>query len=239
MTGTLINTGAVVAGSLIGMALKKGLNQRVEQTVTYVLGLSTSVIALNGLLSTMLKVKEGGSVGSSGEMLLLVSLVIGAVVGEIIRIEDGLNALGEQIEHKLHADNFAKGFISASLLFCVGAMTIMGTIYDGLRGDTSILVAKSMLDFIAAIILSSTLGIGVLFSAVTVLVYQGGLTLAAGLLEPVLVGSLLNNICMVGYAIVLCIGINFFGVIKIRTANLLPALLGPVVYNVLGMLKTL
>ena len=118
-------------------------------------------------------------------------------------------------------------------------MTIMGSIQDGLGQGYTILLTKSSLDFIAAIILTSSLGVGVPCSALTVLVYQGGLTLLAGTLRDVLAGALLDQLCMVGYAIVLCIGINFFGVVKIKTANLLPALLVPVLYNLLIPLKTL
>ena len=131
------------------------------------------------------------------------------------------------------------GYISASVLFCVGAMTIMGAIQDGLGQGYSILLTKSSLDFIASIILAASLGVGVLCSALTVLLYQGGLTLLAGVLQGVLAGALLDQLCMVGYAIVLCIGINFFGVVKIKTASLLPALLVPLLYNVPMLLKTL
>lgn len=240
MTGTLVNTVAVLAGGCIGLGLRRGLNERVQQTVTTMLGLSTGIIGLNGLLALMLTADTAtGKISSGGEMLLLVSLAAGGALGELLGIEDGLERVGDRVERRLGASNLSKGFISASILFCVGAMTVVGALNDGLTGDSSILFIKSTLDFIAAIILASTLGIGVLLAAVTVLVYQGGLTLCAGLLAPYLTGALLDQICMVGYAIVICIGINFFGVVKIKTANLLPALLVPVVYNMLMLLKTL
>ena len=239
MTGTIVNTVAVIAGGLIGLLANRGLNAKIQQAVTYVLGISTCVIGANGLISTMITVDPSGKLSSSGELLLLVSLAVGTVLGELLRIDDRLSHLGDRIEAKLGASNFSKGFISASLLFCVGAMTIIGALNDGLTGDSSVLFIKSALDFIAAIVLASTLGMGVPFAAGTVLVYQGLLSLCAGVLAPVLVGELLNEICMVGYAVVLCIGINFFGGVKIKTANLLPALLVPVVYNLLLMLKTL
>lgn len=240
MTGTIINTIAVIAGGSIGLCIKRGLPERINQAVTYMLGLSTCVIAINGLLGTMLTVDTAtGRVSSSGELLLLGCLALGTVIGELLHIEEGLEKAGDAVEKRLGASHFSKGFISASVLFCVGAMTIMGSIQDGLGHGYTILLTKSSLDFIASIVLAASLGVGVLCSAATVLVYQGALTLLAGALGDILVGALLDQICMVGYAIVLCIGINFFGVVKIKTANLLPALLGPALVNLPTLLKTL
>lgn len=240
MTGTIINTIAVILGGSIGLGIKKGLPEQINQAVTYMLGLSTCVIGLNGLLGTMLRADPAtGRISSSGELLLLGSLALGALVGELLQIEERLGRVGDRVEKRLGASHFSKGFISASVLFCVGAMTIMGSIQDGLGQGYSILLTKSSLDFIAAIVLASGLGIGVPCSALTVLVYQGGLTLLAGALANVLVGTLLDQLCMVGYAIVICIGVNFFGVVKIKTANLLPALLVPLLYNLPILLKTL
>lgn len=238
MTGTIVNVAAVLAGGGIGLALKRGLSEPMEKSVTQVLGLTTCIIGLNGVLGAMLTV-EGGKIKSGGEILLLCSLALGVVFGQWLRLEERLEQVGDAIERKIGVGSFSKGFVSASILFCVGAMTIMGSLSDGLSGDSRILFTKSALDFIAAMVLASALGVGVLFSAVTVLLYQGGLTLGAGLLAGVLVDPLLSQICMVGYAIVICIGINFFGCIKIKTANLLPALLVPPMYNLLMLLKTL
>lgn len=232
--GTTVNVIAVLVGSMLGLLLKKGLSEDLEHSVTQVLGLSTMVIAGAGLITTMISVDPAtGKLSSSGELLLLVSLAIGALVGNLLKIEEGLNHWGERIEKRFGKSNFARGFISASLLFCVGAMTIMGSFNDGLYGDSKILFIKSALDFIASIVLTASLGFGVIFASVSVLVYQGLLTLGAGMLSGVLVGDLLNNICIVGYAIVACISLNFFGQIKIKTANLLPALLVPIVYQLL------
>lgn len=240
MTGTIINTAAVIAGGSIGLCIKKGLPERINQAVTYMLGLCTCVIGLNGMLGTMLTVDIAtGRISSSGELLLLGCLALGTLAGELLHIEETLEKAGDAVEKRLGASQFSRGFVSASVLFCVGAMTIMGSIQDGLGQGYTILLTKSSLDFIASIVMAASLGIGVPCSALTVLVYQGALTLLAGALGDVLVGTLLDQICMVGYAIVLCIGINFFGVVKIKTANLLPALLGPVLVNLLAVLKTL
>jgi len=240
MTGTLVNAAAVMAGGCLGLCIKRGLNERIQKSVTAMLGLATAIIGLNGVLSIMLHADvTTGKISSSGELLLLLSLAVGAALGEWMRIEDRLEQVGDRIEKRLGASNFSKGFISASILFCVGAMTIIGSINDGLTGDSRVLFIKSTLDFIAAIIMASALGVGVPFAAVTVLLYQGALTLCAGMLSTVLAGVLLDQVCMVGYAIVICIGINFFGILKIKTASLLPALFVPIVYNMLSLLKTL
>ncbi len=134
-------------------------------------------------------------------------------------------------------EGFAKGFITASLVFSVGAMAILGSLNEGLRGDSSVLLVKSTIDFITAIILGSTLGAGVPFSGVTVFLYQGAITIAAGFIAPIVSDELLGMICMVGYCIVICIGTNFLGATKIKTANLLPALFGPVIYNIFRFVK--
>ncbi|MEG0853008.1 MAG: DUF554 domain-containing protein [Angelakisella sp.] len=240
MTGTLVNAAAVMAGGCLGLCIKRGLNERIQKSVTAMLGLATAIIGLNGVLAIMLRADvTTGKISSSGELLLLISLAVGAAIGEWMRIEDRLEQVGERIEKRLGASNFSKGFISASILFCVGAMTIIGSINDGLTGDSRVLFIKSTLDFIAAIIMASALGVGVPFAAITVLLYQGALTLCAGMLSTVLAGVLLDQVCMVGYAIVICIGINFFGILKIKTASLLPALFVPIVYNMLSLLKTL
>lgn len=239
--GTIVNTAAVLGGGLIGLLIKKGINERVERTVTQMLGVATVVIAAGGLISTMISVDPStGKLSSSGEMMLLLSLVLGAAAGEILHIEDTFNHWGQKMEKRFGASNFARGFITTSLLTCVGAMAIMGAFNDGLYGDSKVLLIKSTLDFISSIVLAAALGFGVPCAAGVVLVYQGLLTLCAGLLSGVLSGALLNNICIVGYAIVACIGINFFGQVKIKTANLLPALLIPILYQLLtGMANLL
>lgn len=240
MIGTFINVGTVLVGSLIGLLIKKGIPAHIEKAVMQILGLAVAIIGLNGMLGSMFTVDlTTGKLVESGTLVLLISLVAGALVGELLKLDDGLNRFGLFIERRTGAEGFAKGFIAASLMFCIGAMSIVGAFNEGISGDSSILILKSALDFVTAIVLSSTLGVGVAFAAVAVLLYQGGLTLAAGFLAPILAGELLNMICMVGYGIVICIGLNLLADTKIKTANLLPALLGPVVYNLLMLLKTL
>lgn len=233
MIGTLVNTAAIVGGGALGLLLKKGMPERLEKAANQVLGLSVLVIGGSGLATTMIKTNGEGGLSSSGEMLLLTSLVIGVIIGELLGIDDRLNSFGHKIEKRLGSEGFAAGFINATLIYCVGAMAIIGSISDGLMGDSSILFVKSMLDGVCSIVLASTLGVGVLFSALAVLLYQGTITLLAQLVAPYATDAMMAGLCTVGYTLVLCIGINFMGFAKIKTANLLPSLLVPVVYQLI------
>ena len=155
------------------------------------------------------------------------------LTGEALRIDDRLNGLSGLVERRLHLSGFAQSFVNGALIYCVGAMAIIGALNDGLRGDASVLYIKSLLDGISSVVLGATLGPGVIFAALPVLVYQGAISLLAGALEPFLAGELLGQICGVGCCLVLCIGINFLGMTKIKTANMLPALLVPVLWSFL------
>ena len=230
--GTIVNALAIIAGGFIGLAFKKGLPERVEQNVPKFVGTGVTIIGINGILTSMLSVNaQTGRISSSGELVLVLSLAVGGVIGELLCIDDKINAGGMAIERKFGAEGFAKGFVASSMLFCIGAMAIVGAIADGLNGDSSTLFVKSLLDGITSVVMSATLGYGVLFSSIAVFIYQGAISLCAGLLSSVLVGVLLDQICMVGYCIVLLIGTNMLGCTNIKTSNLLPAMLGPVVYN--------
>jgi len=234
MMGTIANALAVIAGGLLGLAFKKGLPKSVEENIPKFVGTGVVIIGLNGILTSMLSTNlETGRISSSGELVLVLSLAIGGIVGELLRIDDRINAGGMAIERKFGAEGFAKGFVTASMLFCIGAMAIVGAIADGLSGDSSTLFVKSILDGITSVVFAATLGYGVLFSSVPILIYQGSISLCAGLLSGVLVGTLLDQICMVGYCIVLLIGTNMLGATKVKTSNLLPAMLGPVLYNLI------
>lgn len=232
MTGTLVNSAAVIAGSAIGLCLKKGIKKEMTDSINLSLGLAVCIIGLNGIISNMFKA-ENGVLSSSGELLLVVFLVIGTVIGELLHLDDRLNSIGEKIEKKFKTQNFSLGFVNASLIFCVGAMSIIGSLNDGIMHDPTVLLVKSALDFTASIVLSASMGIGVLFSFIPVLLYQGGITLASGALSGILQGDLLIQICTVGYAIILTIGINFLFPKKFKTANLLPCLIIPCIYRLI------
>lgn len=233
--GTLINAALILLGGVIGLVFKKAISKEMEFSIHKATGVAVVVIGVCGVLSAMLKTDAAGKVSSSGELILVISLTLGTFIGELLKLEERLNKGCKWVESKFKMSNFSTGFITSTMIYCVGAMAIVGSINDGLLGDSSTLITKGILDGITSVVLAASLGYGVLFSAVPILVYQGGMTLLAGLLDKVLAGELLSNICMVGYALVMCIGINFLtnGDKKIKTVNMLPALLIPVGYAIL------
>lgn len=226
----MVNAIAVIAGGLLGLIFKKGIKDSYQNSINKALGVAVLVIGVNGVIANMFSVTDG-VLSSSGELILVISLVIGTLLGEIIGIDAGLERLSLSIEKKFAKDNFAAGFMSATILFCVGAMAIIGSLNDGLTGDSTTLYVKSALDFTAAIVLSSTLGFGVIFSFIPLVLYQGAISLFAGALQNILYGVVLTQVCYVGYAIIICIGLNFLLRDKIKTANMLPALLVPIAYS--------
>jgi hypothetical protein len=238
MIGTLANSGMIAAGGCVGLVLKKGIRPQLENAIHQATGLAVIVIGLNGVISNMLTADTvTGEISSSGELMLVFSMILGAIVGESLGIEEHLNRLGGIVEQKLHLSGFAQGFVNGTLIYCVGAMAIVGSINDGLLGDPSTLITKGVLDGITSIVLAASMGPGVIFSAIPVLVYQGAITLCAGLLAPVLQGELLHQICAAGFLLVACIGVNFMSdKFHIKVANFLPALLVPVVWAVLRAL---
>lgn len=236
MFGTLVNAGAIAAGGAVGALLKKGVGPGKEDSVNKALGIAVFVLGVNGVVSSMFTVGADGRLASSGELLLIISLIAGVLMGEALRIDEKLGKLSGWVEQRLHLSGFAQSFVNGTLIYCVGAMAIIGALNDGLRGDANVLLVKSLLDGISSVVLGATLGPGVIFSCVPVLLYQGAISLLAGLLEPFLAGALLDQICAVGYCLVICIGVNFLGAAKIKTANFLPALLVPVLWSLLAPL---
>lgn len=236
--GTLINVATVLIGATIGMFLKGGLPTRFEKTVKSSAGLSTIIIGITGTLSEMFNINTDGSISTNGIMLMVISLVVGAIVGETIDVEDKLERLGNFCKSKasfLAKDNpkFVDGFVSTSLLFCVGAMAIVGSIQDGLTGNYTTLAAKAVLDGVMSIVMAASLGSGVYLSAISVLIYQGLITLLAGALEPVMTDVLISQLSLVGSVLVMAIGFNLLFDKKIvKVGNLLPAVLIPVFYQI-------
>ena len=236
MFGTIVNAAAIVAGGTVGVLVKKGIPSHLEEALHRAMGLAVIVIGMNGVITNMVTANGDGTLSSSGELLLVFSLVLGVLVGEILRIEERLNGLSQTVEKKLHLSGFAASFVSGTLIYCVGAMAIIGSINDGLNADASVLLVKSTLDGISSIVLGATMGPGVIFAAIPVVLYQGSITLLAGVLSPVLQGELLRQICAVGYVLVACIGVNFMSSYHIKTANFLPALLVPPLWAAIGAL---
>lgn len=235
--GTLGNIALVLLGSTIGILIKGGLKQRFQETILKAMGLAVMFIGISGALEGLLSI-EGNKIVSRYIMLMVVSLAAGSFIGEAIDIETRLERVGEWLKRKLKVNKekdkgFVEGFVNSSLLFCVGAMAIIGSLKDGLSADPSMLLAKGFIDGVVAIFFASTLGIGVFFSVIPVGIYQGGITLAAGFVEPYLSERLIGNLSFIGSVLIFAIGINMVTGKKVKTGNLLPSVLVPVVYEII------
>ncbi len=215
MAGTIVNAGAIILGAVIGLFLRTGIPQRYKDIIMQGLGLSVILIGLKMAFKT------------NNELLVILSLVIGAIIGEALEIDRFLESLGQKLQSMIGSreGEFVRGFVSTSLIYCVGAMAIMGPIESGLTGQHKILYVKSALDGISAIIFSSTMGLGVAFSALPVLVYQGSITLLAGAVKVLLTEKIIAELTATGGILILAIGFNILGIKQIKVANLLPAVL--------------
>ena len=224
--GTILNTAAILAGGLLGAMFGRFLSESAQDTLTKVCGVSTLFIAITGALEKMLWV-ENGKILSGGSMLVIGCLSIGAVIGELLKIEDAFERFGQWLKIKsgnAKDKGFVDAFVTASLTVCIGAMAIVGSIQDGIAGDYSILATKAILDLIIIMVMSSSMGKGAVFSAIPVAVFQGSITLLAGLVKPLMTEAALNNLSLVGNVLIFCVGINLVWGKKVKVANLLPAI---------------
>lgn len=232
--GTIVNTIAVLVGGFIGLVLKKGVSDRFRNIIEQAIGVSVMFLGLSGALSKMLILLPDGSITVQGTMMATVSMVLGAVIGEAIDIDEKFNRIGLSIRKHIGKQNdsqFVEGFVSASLIICVGAMAILGPLRDALEHDPTMLYTKSILDATILVIYTSAYGVGAIFSAVSVFVYQGTVTLLAGLIAPVLSPAIINSISLVGSILIFCLGTTQFLKIKIKVANFLPAILIACLYT--------
>lgn len=225
MISAFVNAAAVIAGSLIGMLLKKGIPDRFADILMKGLGLCTLYIGISGALK------------GENTMILIVSMVLGAIIGEGIDLDDKLNRFGKFLESKFKSKDgvkisIAEGFVTASLLFCVGAMTIVGSLQSGLTGNHEMIFAKSLLDFVAAIVFASSLGIGVVFSAVFVLIYQGMIVLLAQWISPLLTESVVAEMTCAGSVIIIALALNMLGITKMKVMNFVPAIFLPIIIGI-------
>ncbi len=221
--GTLINTMAIILGSLVGVGLKGGIPAQYKETVIGAIGLSVLLIGAKSALQT------------DALLLVIVSLALGSLAGEVLRIEDRLERLGRWIGRRLAGseEGIANAFVTASLVFCVGAMAVVGSLESGLTGNHQTLYAKSLLDGVTSIVFASTLGIGVVFSALAVLIYQGGITLSAVYLKPFMTPTVIEQMTAVGGLLILAIGFNILGIKRLRIGNMLPAIVIPLIYDLI------
>lgn len=226
MLAAIVNAVAVLVGSLIGIFFKKGISENLQKSIMKVMGLITLLIAFQSALKT------------EDTLCVIMCMVFGTLLGELIRIDDGLNNAGDFFKSKLLKDKgensskFTEGFVTTSILFCVGSMTILGSLEAGINHDYSIIFAKSVMDFVSAIVFGAALGYGVTCTSVFVLVFQGGLTLAASALSGVLTDNIVTEMTAVGGVILIGMGFNILelGEKPIKVANMLPAIFLPALY---------
>lgn len=220
MLGTIVNTAAVLLGALLGLLLKKGLPVRFQD------------IIMKGLALCVLLIGISGALKGQNTLISILSIVVGAIIGELVDIDRRLNTLGRLIESRFAKggdQTVARAFVTSSLLFCVGAMAIVGSLQSGLSGDHEMIYTKSMLDGVSSIIFASSFGYGVLFSAVAVFVYQGTIVLLAQWIAPVLSDAIIAEMTCAGSLLIIALGLNMLGLTKIKVANYLPALFMPIV----------
>jgi uncharacterized protein len=223
LLGTIVNTLSIIIGSLIGLFFKGSIPEKYSQTIMHGIGLAVILIGMKTALKT------------DAILMVIISLTLGSLLGELLRIEDRLDRLGNWIGTRISKDSegIAKGFVSASLLYCVGAMAIVGSLESGLTGNHQTLFAKSILDGVGSVLFASTLGAGVIFSAVSVFIYQGLITLAASSLKPFLLPEVVTQMSSVGGLLIVAIGISLLEIKKIKIGNMLPAVFMPLVYQFL------
>lgn len=232
MVGVIINVITVIIGSSIGLLFKKGIPERVSKAVMIGLGVCTVYIGISGSLS------------GENVLILIASVVLGVIIGTLLNIDGVINRLAKKVETRFSKNgsdvSVAEGIVTATLLFCVGSMTVTGSIQAGLTGDNSVLITKAMLDLVSSMMLASSLGIGVLLSSVAVFVIQGGLVLLAGLISPLMSAGSVNEMTCAGSVLIIMIGTNLMGITKIKVADFLPAIiLAPIFYNVIPLFENL
>lgn len=227
MLGVLVNVITVTVGACLGLLFRRAIPEKVNQAAMVALGACTLVIGLSGCLTT------------KSIPILLASSVLGGILGTLLRLEDRIDRLGKRCEahfrQKEGQGEIAKGLVSATLLFCVGSMTVTGSLQSGLTGDHSILYTKAALDLVSSTLLASTLGVGVLFSAAAVLIIQGGLVLLAGLLAPVLSPEAVCEMTAAGSLVILLLGTNLMGLSRFKVADFLPAIFLAPLFSALAM----
>ena len=230
--GTVVNCAALIVGGLLGLTVGRFLNERFQQTLQMACATAVIFIGIGSTLTKMLRLNADGSIELIGAMMMIASLTIGAVIGEVIDLDSKFERFGAWLKIKTGNEgdsNFINGFVTASLTFCIGAMSVLGPVNDALLGDCTVLYMKSVLDMILVMVMAASMGKGCVFSSVSVGVFQGAVTLLAGLIEPLMTAAALDNLSYVGNILIFCVGVNLMFGNKIRVANLLPALVVAVV----------
>ncbi|MBQ8510829.1 MAG: DUF554 domain-containing protein [Clostridia bacterium] len=229
--GTLINAAGILAGGVLGLLAGKGLKPRFRDILMTINGLSVIFIGASGALAEILTT-DGDGFGTQGSMMMLFSLVLGGLLGELINIEKQTERFGEWLKKRTGSgdSHFVDGFVAASLTVCVGAMAVIGSINDGLSGDISILTTKAILDLIIVMVMTASMGAGCIFSAIPVLFFQGTITLLAGFIQPLMTETAVSNLSLVGSVLIFCVGVNLMFDKHIKVGNLLPSIVFAVAF---------
>lgn len=235
--GTIVNMGAIIAGCAVGLLLKGGLPKRLQDTISSAVGLCVVFVGITGALKGLMSI-SGLGFETRDTLVTVVSMVVGAAVGEWVNVEYRLELLGEWCKARIpgghESGTFTETFVSSSLLFCVGAMAIVGALEDGLNHNYSTLFTKAVLDGTLSIVFTAALGIGTIFSVFSVGIYQGGITLLAGAVKPYLSDLMVGRISCIGSILIFGLGLNLVIGSKIKIGNLLPAVFIPVIVCLLG-----
>lgn len=217
--GTIVNAILIIIGGVIGSLTKRGIPERFSELIMNAIALVTMVIGITF------------ATASENILIVIVSLVLGGILGEWIDIDAKLNLMGDKVKGKIKGEkgNVGEGIVTATLLFCVGSMAIMGSLDSGLRGDHTVLYTKSVMDGISSVLFASSMGIGVVLAAIPVLIYQGAITLLASVVEPFLSTALITEMSAVGGVMLIGLGLSILNIKKIKVANLLPAIFIPII----------
>lgn len=234
LSGTIVNAVLIIAGALGGLLFKKLMPERLKNTLLQAVGLIVMFVGIGGAVAASLTFADG-AFGTKDTLNMILSMVLGTIIGELINIEKGLDAFGSFCQKKLvrgdGKSTFAEGFVTASLIFVVGAMAVVGSLDNGIRGDNTTLVAKGIIDCITSVVLASTLGIGVMLSALPVFLYQGAIALLGVYIEPYLTAAVISQMSFTGSILIFAIGVNMLGLTKIKVGNMLPAIFMPIVFD--------
>ncbi|GAA0077469.1 DUF554 domain-containing protein [Clostridium sp. CTA-5] len=225
MLGTIVNVSAIIFGSTIGALLNKGIKEEYKVTITQALGLVAISLGMTWIVNNISNSKE--------PLLFIISLVLGGLIGEILNLEERVNRLGEKFnKNSSHKNNFIEGLVTAVLLFCIGTMSILGPIESALKGDNTLLFTNALLDGITSLILASTFGIGIIIASFILFLWQGSIYLSAQIIAPFVTSEILGQVSIIGGILIFSTGINILEIKKIKTLNLLPALIIPALYYI-------
>lgn len=230
--GTIINVALIIVGGILGHFFGKLIKERVQTTLTTTCGVAVLFIGIGGALEGMLSY-DGAKISSGKGVFIVITLLLGALIGELLNIEGWFERFGEWLKKKTgnaKDKNFVEGFINASFTVCIGAMAIVGAIEDGISGDYTILLTKSILDLIIVMVMTASMGKGPVFSFIPVFVLQGTVTLLSKVIQPILTESAMGNLSMIGSILIFCVGLNLVFGKKVRVANLLPAIIFAVAF---------